>query len=117
MRCQDLQGNLVQAIIKDPQILALILPKPPSLVVSLQKGRQIAIDEETYERTQKAKIEPASSIRRSAISHEGQVAIGDYAGDVAWHAALDYSKRLAQAWEATVRHGSEGGIRRSRCHW
>jgi hypothetical protein len=37
MRCQDLQGNLVQAIIKDPQILALILLKPPSLVVSLSK--------------------------------------------------------------------------------
>jgi 8-oxo-dGTP pyrophosphatase MutT (NUDIX family) len=32
-RCQDLQGNLVQPNIKHPQILALILPKLPSLVI------------------------------------------------------------------------------------
>ena len=100
MHGQDLQGNLVQLIIKHPQTLALILLKLPSLVAYGAKRRQIAIDEEAHERTQKAPIEPANSIRGSAISGEGQVPIGNHVGDVAWDAALDYSKRLAQARDA-----------------
>jgi hypothetical protein len=75
---------VTKSSLKHRQILALLLPKLPSLFITGAKGRQIAIDEEAHERTQKAQIEPAISIRRSAISREGQVAIGNYAGDVAW---------------------------------
>ena len=82
-------------IIKDPQILALILTRLPSLVGNKGPDRQIAIDEETYERTQKAQIAPARSIRRFAVSRQGQIPIGDYVGDVARDAPLDHSKRLA----------------------
>ena len=41
---------------------------------------------------------------------------GDYAGHVARDATLNYSKGLAQAWDATIRHSSEGSVR-SRRHW
>ena len=37
----------------------------------MNKGCQIAIDEETHERTQKAQIEPANSIRHSAYRAKG----------------------------------------------
>jgi hypothetical protein len=65
------------------------------LVKNKEPEHQIAIDEETYEPTQKAQIEPACSIRRFAVSREGQMPIGDYVGYVARDAALDHSKRLA----------------------